>query len=207
VAILFIDKPQGITSYDVIRRLQKEMGKIKMGHAGTLDPMATGLLIVATESDTKKLSQFLKLSKVYEAEITLGKKTDTGDIEGEIIEEKPIPTLTKDIVMDIVKKMIGVLELAVPIYSAIKKEGKPLYEYAREGHTVELPIKKMEVISANVMEFEIPVIRIRFNVGSGTYIRTLAEELGQRLGTVATLSALRRISIGEYKIDGARHMI
>jgi tRNA pseudouridine55 synthase len=180
----------------------------KRGHAGTLDPMATGLMIIATESDTKKLSQFLKLPKVYEAEILFGTRTDTGDITGKVLETREVSpnTLKAEIIESTLKSMIGVLKIPVPIYSAIKKEGKPLYKYAREGISIDVPLKEMEVKSSRILGVEGNRVRIRFDVGSGTYIRSLAEELARRLGTVATLSNLRRTSVGEYGVENAEKL-
>jgi tRNA pseudouridine55 synthase len=201
--ILLVDKPKGISSYGVIRILQKKMGKRKMGHAGTLDPLATGLLIIGIDKGTKMLSSLIGLPKVYEAEILLGKKTITADIEGEIIEEQQIPVLVEEKILDVIQSMVGTHELAVPIYSAVKRQGKPLYAYAREGKDVEVPVKQMTVTEANLLGFDEKTVRIRFNVSSGTYIRTLAEEFARRMGTVGTIQNLRRLSIGTYSVDKA----
>lgn len=198
--VMLIDKPQGITSYDVIRRLQKKYGRIKMGHAGTLDPMATGLMIIGVGVGTKKLHEFLKLDKTYEAEITLGIRTDTSDIIGTVVEEKSVPQYTEEKIKEILNSMIGENELSVSVYSALKKDGKPLYTYAREGKGVEIPIRKMKVYKADFISFVQNKIKVTFDVASGTYIRSLAEEIGKRLGTVATLSGLRRIRIGDFSV-------
>jgi len=200
---LLIDKPQGITSFDVIRILRKKIGIRKMGHAGTLDPMATGLLIIGIEGDTKKLSQFLKLDKVYEAEIEFGVRTDTGDRDGVVVEEKEVPNLTAEEIVSQLHSLVGTQLLPVPIYSAIKKNGNPLYSYARSGRAVEIPLKNMEIKSAEYLSYLERKIKVQFHVGSGTYVRTLAEELGKKLGTVATLSQLRRTSIGDFKVENA----
>jgi tRNA pseudouridine55 synthase len=175
-----------------------------MGHAGTLDPMATGLMIIATDADTKKLSDFLGLPKTYEAEITLGIRTDTSDMDGKVIEEKKVPLdLQKEQVVSVLQSLVGDTELPVSLYSALKRAGKPLYEYAREGKMVEAPIRIMHVDSVAFDGFDGLRIRAVFAVGSGTYIRSLAEEVGRRLGTVATLSALRRTNIGDFKLSDA----
>jgi len=208
--IVLIDKPQNITSYDVIRRLQKKYGKLKMGHAGTLDPMATGLMIIGVEKGTKRLQEFLKLDKTYEAEITLGIKTDTSDITGAVI-EKTEPAVLKGLhideekVKDILESLTGIQSLPVSMYSALKKEGKPLYAYAREGKEVEVPIRDMNIMNVEYISYDNNEYKIKaiFDVGSGTYIRSLAEELGKRLGTAATLSALRRTRIGNYNVKDA----
>ena len=201
--ILLIDKPKGITSFDVIRRLRQELGIRKMGHAGTLDPLASGLMLIGIGKGTKKLSELIGLPKTYTAEVLLGEQRETGDIEGDIVIQKPIPIVSKVKVQEVLDNMIGILPLAVPKYSAIKKDGKPLYAYAREGKEVELPIKDMKVICAELQHAEEDILTIKWSVGSGTYIRSLAEELGRRLGTVATLYNLRRTSVGEYRVEDA----
>jgi tRNA pseudouridine55 synthase len=201
--ILLIDKPEGISSFDVIRRLRKKLHIKKMGHAGTLDPAASGLMIIGIDEGTKLMQEFLGLSKVYDAEILLGQKTDTGDREGSIIETRPVPSFRKEDIEKILESMMGEIELAVPLYSAVKRQGKALYAYAREGKEVEIPKKTMKVISYELISITEKTISLKWNVGSGTYIRSLALELGERLGTVATLIKLRRISIGDFLVDDA----
>ncbi len=205
--ILLVDKPVGITSFDVIRKLRRKLGIKKMGHAGTLDPLASGLMIIGIGKGTKKLSNYLLLPKTYQAEILLGKSTDTADISGKVIEEKEVNNLDPELVKKEVEGMVGKINLAVPIYSAVKKKGRPLYSYARRGEAVEVPVKKMEVrevcfLGLEKKEGQTSVL-VEFVVGSGTYIRSLAEELGRRLGYPATLKNLRRLSIGHFQIGDA----
>ena len=241
--ILLIDKPPGITSFDCIRILRKKYGVRKMGHAGTLDPMATGLMIISVGEGTKRLQEFLKLPKVYEAEILLGIKTDTGDITGKILEESKVSGQMSDVtkLSEVLTGMVGKLELPVPAYSAIKRGGEALYKKARRGEVVETPIKTMEIKSAEFLGLGIlpflkgeprsdegrdlkssvladsdtsfrkggislPVVKARFDVASGTYIRSLAEELGRRLEVPATLAGLRRTRIGNFKIEDAEKL-
>ena len=201
--LILVDKPKGITSFDVIRILRKKTGVWKMGHAGTLDPLATGLMIIATEKATKQLSQLLGLPKSYRAEVLLGVKTDSADTDGAVLENKPVPELALERIQKILDTMLGDIELAVPIYSAIKRAGKPLYAYAREGLSIEVPKKVMHISEARVVSYVAPVITIEFEVKSGTYIRSLAEELAARLGTVGTIQNLRRLTIGEFTVEGA----
>ncbi len=201
--ILLIDKPKGITSFDVIRLLRKKLGIRKMGHSGTLDPLATGLLLIGVGTGTKKLSSLIGLPKTYEAEILLGKKTDTGDVTGRIIEEKEIPQFSKEDVELVLHGMLGEHMLTVPLYSAIKKDGKALYAYAREGLAIEAPQKPMKVIQISLIDLNETTLKVFFEVSSGTYIRTLAELLAERLGTVGTIVNLRRLSIGMYNIKEA----
>lgn len=202
--VLLIDKPKGISSFDVIRILRKKLGIRKMGHAGTLDPLASGLMIIGVGKATKKLGEFIKLPKVYEAEILLGKKTTTGDLEGEIIKSKKVGKIDLKKVKQALREMTGKLFLPVPVYSAIKIKGTPLYKYARKGKQVELPQKEMEILDIKLKDnfkgedFYILVLEIK--VSSGTYIRSIAEELGRRLGIPATVKELRRTKIGKFKI-------
>ena len=212
--ILLIDKPAGITSFDVIRRLRRELNIKKMGHAGTLDPLATGLMIIGIDSDTKKLNDYIKLDKEYVAEIRVGESRSTGDLEGEILEKKKVAeNFTDQELIKISTGMIGTLRLPVSAYSAIKKEGVPMYKRARaaerKGEMVtDVPIRDMEVkeveFLSQTIEADVLVVTIRFYVGSGTYIRSLAEEFGKRLGYPATLQSLRRTKVGDFKISDAR---
>lgn len=211
--ILLIDKPKGITSFDVIRVLRKELGIRKMGHGGTLDPLATGLMIIGVESGTKKLHEYLKLPKEYVAEIRVGERRSTGDLEGEILEEKDVTSLEEEVVKKVLSTMLGTLALPVSAYSAIKKDGVPMYKRARKAEKTgevinDLPTRTMQVFEAELQKVMCAenrgVLTVRFFVGSGTYIRSLGEELGKRLGYPATLQNLRRTKIGDFKIEDAR---
>lgn len=206
--ILLVDKPKGITSFDVIRILRRIRrladGRYpKMGHAGTLDPLASGLMLIGIGSGTKKLKDLVGLEKTYIAEVLLGKQTTTADMEGEVMKEMPVPELDQDAVEKVLAGMIGDLELMVPVYSAVKKEGRELYKYARSGQTVETPVRVMTVLDAKLLKMELPVLTVEWRVKSGVYIRSVAEELGRRLKTVATLQNLRRTRVGEYRIEDA----
>lgn len=217
--ILFVDKPVGITSFDVIRRLRRKLEIKKMGHAGTLDPRASGLMIIGVRKGTKRLSDYIKLDKEYVADILVGERRDTGDLEGVVIESKDVSPqdadrLSKTRVIAELEDMEGELTLPVSVYSAIKKDGVPLYKRARRaeagrGEMPENPMRTMRVYEAELLERTYDedekrlIFRVRFYVGSGTYIRSLAEELGKRLGYPATLAALRRTRIGENTLDDA----
>lgn len=209
--LLLIDKPSGMTSFDVIRRLRERIDVKKMGHAGTLDPLASGLLLIGVGSATKKLTELVGLSKVYEADILLGVRTDTGDTDGTILEEADIPEHMADVdaLEDGVEGLVGDLELAVPVYSAVKSKGKPLYWRARKGQEVEPPVRTMTVTASDLLSVEYRddhkvVVRVRLAVASGVYIRSVAEELGLRLGVPATIAGLRRTKIGEYWVGNAK---
>jgi tRNA pseudouridine55 synthase len=211
--ILLIDKPKGITSFDVIRRLRRELNIKKMGHAGTLDPLASGLMIIGVNEGTKLLTNYLKLNKEYVAEVILGERRSTGDMEGEILEEEAVTTVDEEEVREVLKGMIGTLYLPVSAYSAIKKDGVPMYKRARKaeksGEVIsDLPMRTMQVFDAELLKIESladrVVLTVRFFVSSGTYIRSLGEEVGQRLVYPATLRNLRRTKIGDFDIENAR---
>jgi len=208
--ILLIDKPKDITSFDVIRKLRKKLGVKKMGHAGTLDPLATGLMLIGVGDGTKKLTSLIGLSKTYEAEILLGVKTDSGDLEGKILEEKDVCTIYRTKVEEVLNSMVGKLQLPVPAYSAIKQGGEALYKKTRRGEKVNVPIKEMDVREAKLLDDfsheDHYILKVYFDVGSGTYVRSLAEEIGDRLGLPATIKELRRTSVGEYKIKDAESL-
>lgn len=200
--IILVDKPKAITSFDVIRILRKKLGVQKMGHAGTLDPNATGLMLIGVGEGTKELTQLIGLPKTYVAEILFGVRTDTGDIDGKILEESKI-TFDEHALRNALQGMMGVLQLPVPAYSAIKRGGEALYKKARRGEVVDTPVKPMEVRGVELMSCDATHAQVIFDVGSGTYIRSLAEELARRLGTIATLKNLRRTRIGDFKIEDA----
>ena len=208
--VLLVNKPKHWSSFDVIRKLRPILDTRKIGHAGTLDPLATGLMIVGINKGTKKMTQYLKLDKVYVADILLGKTTSTGDLEGEIIEKKSVYAKdhSKNDIEDVLKTMVGVHTLQVPLYSAIKVQGRPLYEYARKGiEPPYIPEKEMTIKKISLLDYyggnHTVTVRVRVEVTSGSYIRTLGEEFGRRLGYPATLSGLSRVSIGSHIIDGA----
>jgi tRNA pseudouridine55 synthase len=217
--ILLIDKPAGITSFDVIRKLRQKTGIRKFGHAGTLDPLATGLMIIGVEKGTKRLEEFLKLDKEYIAQVRIGEARSTDDLEGEIVEEKEVQNITKEAIATAVAKLVGTITLPVSAYSAIKKDGKPLYKKAREAVLkgevfTDVPMRAMVVHEAELLHEEPAVIdgkrrhiaTVRFHVGSGTYIRSLGKELGRLLGYPATLQSLRRTKIGAFTIEEAEQL-
>ena len=213
--VLLIDKPKGITSFDVIRRLRKTMGVKKMGHAGTLDPLATGLMIIGVGAGTKQLHHYIKLDKEYVATILFGEARSTGDMEGEVVAEtvvsEPLAALEKKLKATL-NAMQGELVLPVSAYSAIKVAGVPMYKRARKAEktgqvVTELPMRKMMIKKADLLHVcQIgPRVsaEVRFFVGSGTYIRSLAVELGRQLGYPATLADLRRTKVGDFSIEDA----
>ena len=205
--IILVDKPDGITSFDVIRILRRKLGIKKMGHSGTLDPFATGLLLIGVNEGTKELTKLIKLDKVYEATILFGIQTDTGDITGKKLVEQDTDEISEIDIKSAVEQVIGTHEFTVPKYSAIKVGGKKLYELARAGTDFEAPIKQMTVYSAELKKVEAvknkKMAVVIFHVASGTYIRTLGEEIGKTLHVPATLTELRRTQVGEYLVENA----
>ena len=205
--IILIDKPEDMSSFGVVarvrRKLRDEQGKkVKVGHTGTLDPFATGLMIILAGKATKKSDEFLKKDKEYEATVYLGKTSTTGDIEGEItnVSDK-VPTL--DEVKEACGKFIGEINQTVPIFSAVKINGERAYKLARKGKEVEMPTRKVTIFSIEILDYTYPELKIRTHVSSGTYIRTLGEDIGKELKTGAYLTALRRTKIADYDIKDA----
>ena len=208
--IILIDKPAGISSFGVVAKvrgaLRAEFGhKIKVGHTGTLDPFATGLLILLSGKMTKKSNEFLKLDKTYEATLKLGETSTTGDPEGEIRPYENIaevPNLKK--VQEVLASFVGKVTQTVPRYSAVKINGQRAYKLARRGEEFEAPTREVTIYRLEILEYNYPELRIRCEVSSGTYIRALAEDIGEKLGTGAYLTALRRTRIGDNKIEDAQ---
>jgi len=210
---LLINKPKGITSHDVIDRLRKLTGIRKIGHAGTLDPNATGLLIVGIgRESTKRLNHFLGMDKTYIAEIVLGEERDTDDIEGVILRQAQadkfgsqiVPTLPD--IKDAINNLVGKQEQLPPAYSAIKLGGKKAYELARRGEFPDLKSREINVYHAKLLEYRYPLVRVEFEVSSGTYIRSLARDMGRALGTYGYLGNLSRTKIGKYSLAHAANL-
>lgn len=200
--LLLIDKPLGITSFDVIRALRRQTGVRKIGHAGTLDPLASGLMLMLFGSACKQAERFTKLDKRYVAQITLGANSSTGDGEGEKIPvSEAVPTLTE--VEAGLVALTGDIMQTPSMYSAIKINGKEAYKRARAGETVVMPSRQVTIYENVLIKYDYPVIELSSKVSSGTYIRTLAEDLGKMLGTGAYLSGLVRTKVGEYALNQA----
>jgi tRNA pseudouridine55 synthase len=200
------DKPSGITSHDVVDRIRKITKERKVGHGGTLDPFASGLLIIAVGRDsTSKLGFFLGLDKEYEAEITLGEERITDDITGEAREDVPkikrVPK--KEEIISVLESFIGEQNQVPPFFSAIKNKGVKSYELARKGKFINLKPRKITIYSIRLLDYQYPRLKVICRVSSGTYIRSLARDIGRKLKTGAFLSSLRRISIGEFNISQA----
>lgn len=209
--VILIDKPAGISSFGVVARVrhylsQKAGKKIKVGHTGTLDPFATGLLILLSSKATKLSNQFLKLDKWYEATLCLGKTSTTGDPEGVITEVNVDKQPSYSDIEKILPDFLGNIKQTVPIFSAVKINGKRAYQLARQGQKVEMPTREIKIYELEVLSYHFPELVIRTHVSSGTYIRTLGEDLGQALGVGAYLTALRRTKVGNFDLNNAKKL-
>ena len=208
--VILVDKPAGMSSFGAVarvrRKLRDEFGhKVKVGHTGTLDPFATGLLILLSGKFTKKSNEFLKLDKAYEATVKLGYVSDTGDTEGKIEKRNDRKIELKEI-QEILKRFIGDIEQVPPKFSAIKINGQRAYKLARKDADFEMPSRKVTIYKIEILKYEYPILKIRCHVSSGTYIRTLAEDIGKTLGTGAYCLELRRLKIGDFDVKNAEKL-
>ncbi|MGN6542848.1 MAG: tRNA pseudouridine(55) synthase TruB [Ginsengibacter sp.] len=201
--VLLIDKPLEWTSYDVIRKLRKIINIKKIGHAGTLDPLATGLLIVCTGKFTKKINEYMSQEKEYTGTITLGAVTPTYDRESEPESFKSLDGITEEIITEKTKQFTGEILQTPPIHSAIKQNGKPVYLMARKGLDVVLEPRKITIKEFEITKIDLPVITFKVVCSTGTYIRSLANDFGIGLGCGGYLSELRRTRIGNFKVEEA----
>lgn len=224
--ILLVDKPEGISSFGVVarvrRRLSEEVGtvsvkgkdgvvrekrkKVKVGHTGTLDPFATGLLVLLIGKGTKRANEFLKLDKEYVATVRLGATSTTGDPEGEVTVVRDVRVPSRADVERAVEKFVGETEQRVPSYSAVKINGERAYKLARAGKEVEMPVRKVRIDEIEILDYKWPDLTIRCQVSSGTYIRALGEDIGKELGVGGYLTALRRTQVGEWRIEEAKRL-
>ena len=201
---LLINKEVGLTSRQEVNNVSRRLNEKKAGHIGTLDPFADGLLIVLLGSSTK-ISPFLEImDKTYRATLKLGKKTNTGDLTGEVIEEKLVPSLNEKIIKDTLDSFLGESEQIPPMYSALKVKGKELYKYAREGIEIDRKKRLINIYNISLLEFKDDCVTFKVKCSKGTYIRTLAEDIALKLGTVGHLTKLTRIEIGPYSIKDAK---
>jgi len=204
--VLLIDKPLEWTSYDVIRKLRKIINIKKIGHAGTLDPLATGLLIVCTGKFTKKINEYMAQEKEYTGAVTLGAVTPTYDRESEPVNKKSLEGITEEMIKEKTKEFTGEILQTPPIHSAIKQNGKPVYLMARKGIDVILEPRKITIKEFEITQIDLPVISFKVVCTTGTYIRSLANDFGLALGCGGYLSKLRRTRIGDFKVEDAMTM-
>ena len=200
--IIVVNKPKGITSFDVIRKLKKILKAKKIGHTGTLDPLATGVMLVCVGKATKLASDLEAKDKIYIADFDIGYATDTYDIEGKKIAENIIE-VSKENLKQSIKKFIGNIKQIPPMYSAIKIDGNKLYHLARKGIEVERPKRDVTIEYINLLDFKDNKVKIETKVSKGCYIRSLIYDIGQDLGTYATMTALQRKQVGDYSLENS----
>jgi len=200
--LLVVDKPVGPTSHDVVGRVRRSSGIRRVGHAGTLDPLASGVLLVCLGRATRFIEYLVGLPKVYEATIRLGVSTTTYDAEGEVVRQRPVATSLEEIVaaLDLFR---GPIRQRVPPFSAVKRDGQPLYKRARRGEIFDLPERDVTIDALDQLAWESPDLILRVAVSSGTYIRSLAHDFGERLGTGGHVTSLRRTAVGAFTLAEA----
>ena len=202
--VLLVDKPAGWTSFDVVNKLRRAYGGLKMGHAGTLDPMATGLLILCTGRKRKEIDSYMGLEKEYAAEMKLGIRTPSYDMETEVTEVSSVDGISADQVLGVMGEFVGAIQQIPPMWSAVKIGGKRLYSLARKGIEIERPSREVQIVSIQPGRIDLPDVAFTVVCSKGTYIRTLVHDIGERLGCGATMTALRRTRIGPYRIEDAQ---
>lgn len=207
--ILLIDKPLNWTSFQVVNKVKWKIlkrfkiKKIKVGHAGTLDPLATGLLIICTGKATKQIPEIQAATKTYTGTITLGATTSSYDLETPVNQFFPTQHITPELVQKIIPKFTGEIQQTPPVFSALKKDGKRLYEFAREGQEVEVPVRKIRIENLVLNTEKLPLLPFEVSCSKGTYIRSLANDIGKELGSGGHLSELRRTKIGDFSVENA----
>jgi len=201
--IVAIDKPVGWTSFDVVNKLRGMTGVKKVGHAGTLDPFATGVLLVCFAGATKQVDALMGLEKEYQGTFELGVETDSHDVTGKIIAQHPVPELSREQIEPAVQRYVGEIMQTPPMFSALKRGGRRLYELARKGEQIELEPRKVTIYSFEVLDVALPEIGFQVVCSRGTYVRALARDLGKDLGCGAFLKTLRRTRVGQYAASSA----
>jgi len=202
--ILLVDKPSGMTSHDVVARLRRKLKMKRIGHAGTLDPLATGLLIMLIGKATKLSNRVMSMDKTYEGSFELGKVTNTQDVEGEVQETHPVPEeLGREQILEVMKSFEGDQYQTPPMFSAIKIKGVPLYKHARKGQEVEREPRFIRVTRFELKNLEMPCGDFVLDCSKGTYVRTICHDMGQKLGTGGIMTALRRTASGKLNIERA----
>ncbi len=202
--VLLVDKPPRLTSHDVVDRVRRHFGFKKVGHCGTLDPLATGLLLIVLERATKLQDRLMSDDKTYEGVMRLGVATDSQDADGKVVAEKPVPALLADEVEAVLEKFRGDIQQIPPMVSAIKHQGQPLYKLARKGKTVEREPRTVHIYDLRVLALRLPDIAFRVTCTKGTYVRTLCADIGEQLGCGAHLMSLRRTRSGDFDVANAR---
>jgi tRNA pseudouridine55 synthase len=202
--VLLINKPYDWTSFDAVRKIRNLIRVKKVGHAGTLDPLATGLLIICTGKFTKKINEYMAQEKEYTGTFTLGATTPTFDLESKPVNSKEISFLSNEKIQQTTKEFIGEIMQVPPAHSAIKVDGKRVYESARKGIDIKMEPRKIIIKEFDITDINLPEIKFRVVCGTGTYIRSLANDFGDKLGVGAYLSSLCRTRIGDFKLEDAK---
>ena len=200
--MLLVDKPKGLTSFRVVDRIRRKF-KVKAGHTGTLDPLATGLLVVLTGKRTKDASLFVKLDKAYEVKAVLGVETDTFDCEGEVLRESD-REVTREELERVLTDFLGDIWQTPPPFSAKKVEGRRAYQLARRGVSFDMPAREVSLYSLALKEFQFPYFTLACEVSSGFYVRSLVHDIGEKLGVGATVVGVRRTRVGSYRVEQAQ---
>lgn len=200
--VILLDKPEGWSSNDALIKIKRLLRAAKAGHTGTLDPFATGLLPLCFGEATKFSHDLLEADKTYQTEVVLGISTSTGDTEGEVTAEKPVDVSVAQIEA-VLAQFRGKISQIPPMHSALKRDGKPLYEYARQGITLERQAREVEILELHLLEYQAPVLRLQVSCSKGTYIRVLGEDIGAALGCGAHLRSLRRTQVAQLKLADA----
>jgi tRNA pseudouridine55 synthase len=201
--VILIDKPYTWTSFDAVRKIRNSIRIKKIGHAGTLDPLATGLLIMCTGKFTKQIDKIQNADKEYVCEMTIGKTTPSFDLETEVDAEYPFEHVTKELILKTFDEFTGLIAQVPPMFSALKVDGQRLYKLARKGENIELKSRDIIIHSFELLSFEAPIITFRVNCSKGTYVRSLVRDLALAMDTGAYMSGLRRTRIGEYHVNDA----
>ncbi len=201
--IFNIDKPSGITSHDVVDTVRKRVGQRRVGHAGTLDPLATGVLVVCVGYATRLVEYMVGHDKEYRVTVRLGVETDTYDAEGTVIAERPVPSLSQEDIEQVLARFRGEIEQVPPKFSAIRRQGKRLYELARAGEEVDAPSRRVAIHALVLERWTPPDLTLRVTCSAGTYIRSLAHDIGRALGTGGQVIALRRLRSGPFRVEDA----
>ncbi len=201
--VLLVNKPDGMTSHDVVSRVRRKFNTKRVGHAGTLDPLATGVLVVLVGKATKLSNNFVTFDKAYKSTMIFGRSTDTADTEGKLLAEKPYDHVTRGDLDKVIESFRGEIDQLPPMFSAVKHKGKKLYEYARKGIVVEREPRRITVHQLEILKFDPPYVEFYVECSKGTYIRQLASDIGDKLGCGACISKIERTRVGEFRIEDA----
>ncbi len=201
--ILVVNKPMGLTSHDVVQDVRRRFRMQQVGHAGTLDPLATGVLVVLLGKSTKLFNQFVDMDKAYRATLILGTATDSADIQGKVLQQLPFDQITRAEMEEVFKRSAGETEQIPPMVSAVKVQGKKLYQLARKGIAIERRARPIKIHALELKEFAPPQVKFYLECSKGTYVRQLAEDVGKKLGCGACITQIERTKVGPFSIEEA----